>query len=96
MLSCSFGYLTSVVALLQIANYRRSAFCQKVSPTVCGIGESVQAQGEWSLSTFEVREVNAVRSDRAGGDVVSHVSTVVLMSATGVTKTNVYNGRRPP
>ena len=56
----------------------------------------MQAQGEWSGSTFEVREVNAISGDRAGGDFVSHVPTVVLMSATGVTKTNVYNGRRPP
>lgn len=56
----------------------------------------MQAQGEWSGSTFEVREVNAVRSDRAGGDVVSHIPTVVLMSATGVTRTTVYNRTRHP
>jgi hypothetical protein len=48
----------------------------------------VKTQGERSGAAFKVREVNAVSGDGSSGDFVSHACTVLLASATGVTRGN--------
>ena len=47
----------------------------------------MQAQREWPSAAFEVGEVDAVRGDGVGADLVGHGKKVLGEGATGVTQT---------